>query len=106
MRRICLAEGVPEAAVLLEDRSQTTLENLSNARALLTKAEEVVIVTDSYHKWRALLVARHLGLGARASCPRQSGTGWRRVLKSWLREVPALLYYWWQLRRRGKRPSG
>lgn len=108
MRQICLSEGVPEAAILLENRSRTTLENLSNAKDLLTApgTTKVVIVTDSYHRWRALMVARHLGLMARASCPRQSGTAWHRVLKSWLRELPALIWYWWRLKARGKGPSG
>lgn len=108
MRQICLSEGLPEEAILLEDRSRTTLENLTNAKDLLAApgTTKIVIVTDSYHKWRALMVARHLGLLARASCPRQRGTAWHRVLKAWLRELPALAYYCWRLRRLHKKQSG
>ena len=106
MRQICLSEGVPEEAILLEDRSRTTLENLTLAMDLLAAPDtsRVLVVTDSYHKWRALMVARHLGLAARISCPRQSGTSWHRVLKSWLREIPALAYYAWRLKRPPKTP--
>lgn len=101
MREICLAEGLPTDAILLEDRSHSTLENLTNAKALIEDPEtaDIVIVTDHYHKWRALLTARHLGFRIRASCPSTTGTTWHRVLKSWLREIPALAYYYWRLKR-------
>ncbi|MEP2716712.1 YdcF family protein, partial [Pseudophaeobacter sp.] len=73
MRQICAAEGVADDCILLEDQSHTTIENLANSRAILAALgnPDVVIVTDHYHKWRALLVARHLALQARASCPKQ-----------------------------------
>ncbi|WP_122077177.1 YdcF family protein [Pseudophaeobacter sp. EL27] len=102
MQQICREAGVPAGAILLEDKSHTTHENLANIQPLLAKLEQpfIVIVTDRYHKWRALLVARHLGFLAQASCPVQSGTSAFRVIKSWLREVPALIYYWWRFRRR------
>ena len=42
--RLLLAErGVPERAVLIEDRSHTTLENLANARALLPPGARAII---------------------------------------------------------------
>ncbi len=108
MQHVCREAGVPDSVILLEDQSRTTLENLANIRALLARLEQpnIVIVTDRYHKWRALLVARHFGFQAQASCPRQSGTSGFRVVRSWLREVPALVYYWWRLRRLDKQSSG
>lgn len=108
MRQICREAGVPDSAILLEDQSRTTLENLANIRALLAKLDQpnIVIVTDRYHKWRALMVARHFGFQAQASCPPPSDTSRFRVLKSWLREAPALIYYWWRLRSLDKQTSG
>jgi uncharacterized SAM-binding protein YcdF (DUF218 family) len=108
MRQICCASGVPDTAILLEDRSRTTLENLENTGPILMQLGQpsIVIVTDHYHKWRALLVARHLGFQARVSCPAMTGTSRPKLVKSWLREIPALLYYWWRLKRPGKQPSG
>lgn len=101
MRSICLAEGLPIAEILLEDQSHSTLENLANTLPLLAElgAPEVVIVTDTYHKWRAAMTAQHLGIKARVSCPPMTGTAKHKVLKSWLREIPGLIYYWWRLRR-------
>ncbi|MFC4216720.1 YdcF family protein [Pseudophaeobacter arcticus] len=109
MRRICREEGVPDAAILLEDQSHTTLENLGNIRPILADLDqpEILIVTDGYHKWRALLTARHFGFGAQVACPAMSGTAGRRVVKSWLREIPALIYYLWRLRGSDRgQPSG
>ncbi|WP_253279940.1 YdcF family protein [Phaeobacter sp. 11ANDIMAR09] len=108
MQKICREAGVPDSAILLEDQSRTTLENLANIRALLARLDQpsIVIVTDGYHKWRALMVARHFGFQAQASCPLQSGTSGLKVVKFWLREVPALIYYWWRLRRLGQKSSG
>lgn len=108
MQHVCREAGVPAAAILLEDKSHTTFENLANIRPILADLDQppIVIVTDRYHKWRALMVARHFGFQAQASCPLQSGTSGLKVVKSWLREVPALIYYWWRLRRLGQKSSG
>lgn len=46
--------GVPDSAVLMEDRSSTTEENARFARELLG-AKRVLVVTDTYHVLRARL---------------------------------------------------
>lgn len=105
IRAICMAAGVPETAILCEDRSRSTLENIENALPLLRGlgCPPVVIVTDRYHAGRARLVARHFGLEATASCPDQVGTPKGRLLRSWLREIPALLAYALRLGLSGRR---
>ncbi len=45
--------GVPESAILLEDRSRTTYENAIQTRALLGNSR-VLLVTDAYHMPRAV----------------------------------------------------
>lgn len=72
MAAILRDAGVPEAAIALEDRSTSTYENVAFAREMLT-AREVVIVTDPYHAPRAIVIARAMGLMARADCPDQIG---------------------------------
>lgn len=51
------AAGVPEHAILLEDRSTSTLENAALARELVDEelggAEQIVVITDAYHTLRA-----------------------------------------------------
>ena len=86
-RNWLVARGVPEAAILLEDRSQHTLENLFNVRHHL-RAEgwrTLLMVSDPLHLTRARATA--LGLDLEVSCSpapdAPPGPGslawWRRV---------------------------
>jgi uncharacterized SAM-binding protein YcdF (DUF218 family) len=51
-REIALERGVPEDAIVLEERSTSTEENARFARELVT-AERVLLVTDGFHALRA-----------------------------------------------------
>ncbi|MDB5183896.1 MAG: exported protein of unknown function [Candidatus Saccharibacteria bacterium] len=55
MKRQAIAAGVPEADVLLDETSQTTKQNASNAIALFTQHDirSVILVTSAYHQRRA-----------------------------------------------------
>lgn len=54
--------GVPPAAMLTEDRSTSTEGNATLAAALVPGVSRVVVVTDSYHVFRAERVfGRHFG---------------------------------------------
>jgi uncharacterized SAM-binding protein YcdF (DUF218 family) len=64
MRHLALAAGVPASALLLESRSRTTLENVTETAKLLGRGEwtGVVLVTDGYHALRARLLFRMAGV--------------------------------------------
>ena len=74
MRRLALASGLPEAALLLEPRSRNTWENAEESARLLRRRglRRVVLVSDRAHLPRAALLFRLAGLdiaglaGARA----------------------------------------
>ncbi|MBL8069854.1 MAG: YdcF family protein [Nitrospira sp.] len=53
MKRLAIELGVPESAILLEDRSRTTYENAIHTRTLLGNSR-VLLVTDAYHMPRAM----------------------------------------------------
>ena len=89
--RLCQEAGLPAAAILVEDRSTTTRENLSYAKALLPAGAGAVIVTDAYHAPRARLIARQIGLDATVSTPGWAGVGPRQRLRHIPREALALL---------------
>lgn len=56
--------GIAEERILLETQSRNTYENLSNSSSLLQKeTDEVVIVTNNFHVFRALGIARQEGYG-------------------------------------------
>ena len=67
MTRYAIARGVPEADIIVEDRAVNTRENLLFSYALMPEVAEgktpkVALATTNYHLFRALLLARSLGL--------------------------------------------
>lgn len=60
-------EGVPQSAVLKEDKSQITIENMKFAANMLggAKKRRVLVVTSDYHLRRAVLTAMRAGFRAR-----------------------------------------
>lgn len=65
MRRYLLQQGIPEADILMEDRSATTLENLRFSKQILDGREGrkyTALVTSNYHVYRALRYCRRIGL--------------------------------------------
>jgi len=68
MRRYLREKGVPESRILLEDKSTSTLENLTFSRAVIEGAggdsSHVAVVSSSYHLYRAKRMAAALGMAA------------------------------------------
>ena len=66
MRAWMIGHGVPEDAVVAEDRSVNTLQNLENARAIMEARgwKKAAVCTSNYHLRRALWLARDVGLDA------------------------------------------
>ncbi|MBP7002209.1 YdcF family protein [Amaricoccus sp.] len=91
--RALRAGGVPEAAILVEDRSRDTFENVRFAVALLRErgVRRALVVSDRHHLPRALLTFRLLGMPVTGSGP-PWGSGGRplRRARALLREAAAL----------------
>jgi uncharacterized SAM-binding protein YcdF (DUF218 family) len=69
--------GVPGSAVLTEERSRTTYQNLAGARQLLERRDpggqhRIVVVSDPFHMFRAVRQADDLGMDAYPSPTRTS----------------------------------
>ena len=92
-----LGRGVPAGALLLEDRSQHTLENLFNVRIQMRTAgwRTLLLVSDPLHLARAGATARGLDLdvscsAARLAPPSPGTSGW------WTRAAgEAFLLHWY-----------
>ena len=92
-----VAQGVPEEALHLEDRSQHTLENLFNVRAEMRTSgwRTLLMVSDPLHLARAKATAEGLDLDVRcipaADAPpiRGSLAWWRRAAQE------AFLLHWY-----------
>jgi uncharacterized SAM-binding protein YcdF (DUF218 family) len=65
-RAYALARGIPEGAILSEDRGRTTLESLDNVRELFRARglSSAVFVSDRTHMLRVLWIATDLGIEA------------------------------------------
>jgi uncharacterized SAM-binding protein YcdF (DUF218 family) len=96
--RWALAQGVPASAVLAEERSRTTYQNLAGAKRVLqhhTPADRrprIVIVSDPFHMFRAVKQAADLGMDAYPSPTRTSPLSASRIrlTESVLREDLAI----------------
>lgn len=70
-RSYCLERGIPGEALFLEEKSRTTVENLTEAKKVLDAEgfSTALIVSDPWHLKRGVLIARRQGIDAY-----QSGT--------------------------------
>lgn len=63
MKRVCLEAGVPEEAILTDRYGLSTYDSMARAR-MLYGVERAVIVTQTYHLYRALYIAEKMGMEA------------------------------------------
>lgn len=68
-RRYLLTKHIPDQAILVEDRSQVTRENLRYAKTIMANNQlhNALIVSDPLHMKRIMLIARDEGLEAWSS---------------------------------------
>ncbi len=73
-RRWALAQGVSDDAILVEEESRNTYENLRGVQQIMAGEgrNRVVLVSDPFHMFRALEQARDVGLEAYPSPTRSS----------------------------------
>ena len=64
MKNYLLAHGVPEEAILEDPKGYSTSESLKRAKDVFGY-ENVVVVTQRYHLYRALYIAQKIGLDAK-----------------------------------------
>lgn len=92
MAEHALEHGVPQSAILLEDRSATTAENLRNTSELVAReispSAQGMAVTSSYHVLRTATLARRLGVDVQVQPARTAGYFWP---SAFLREFVALI---------------
>jgi uncharacterized SAM-binding protein YcdF (DUF218 family) len=91
MKKYLMQNGISSSRILEDNKSDTTYENMNNAKALLSGKKEVVIATDVYHQYRSKYYARRLGLIPYAL---PSKTPARHYVDSWPREYLAIIKAW------------
>jgi len=66
MKTYLMEKGIPGNDIILEDRSHSTYENLSNSKAIMDDLhfKNAIIVTHGFHALRASLMAESLGIAS------------------------------------------
>ena len=85
------AQGIPESRLLLESNSKTTAENMAYSARLLPEGASVGILTNDFHVFRALQIAR--GAGIRDACGIAAESSRFYLANNLLREFFAELKY-------------
>jgi uncharacterized SAM-binding protein YcdF (DUF218 family) len=89
-RRYAIRAGIPEDAILIESSSQTTFQNLFEARNVMLEhgLRDAIVVSDPLHMARALRLSRQLGIRAYGSpTPRTRFRSFRTRWEFLAREV-------------------
>ena len=65
MKNYLLEKGIPEDIIIMEDKSQSTLENYKFSKEILIenniKHDSIVFITNSFHIYRAKTYAKYCG---------------------------------------------
>lgn len=62
MEKYLIRQGIPEERILKEEKSKTTAENIKYSKKFIKSKESVGIVTNNFHMFRALQIAKSQGL--------------------------------------------
>lgn len=90
MKRYLIAHGIESERIIMETKSRNTLENICYAKQIIRErcmSKSVVIVTQSYHQYRASLYTQQFGLSYHALCAKER---WYSACVYWSREWIAI----------------
>ena len=97
MRRLAVSHGVPEQSLILDTESRSTIESIQLAGSTMQEHDwnTAIIVSDPFHIYRALMMARDEGIRAWGSPALDSPTYTIPRLRYYytLREVLAIAHY-------------
>lgn len=97
MANYLIKKGLPEDAIILEDQSRTTYENLTFSKSLMdsTIAQKgfSLVVTNSFHALRAAIYMRRVGIKGYSLGSR---TAFYFLPSAWIRETIGLIVLYWK----------
>lgn len=96
MRDYLVEKGISEKRIFMEDKSTSTEENLEFSEEIIKirhLPENITLITDGFHQYRAELIAEKSGFD-RKSIKNLSGyTSWYIIPTYWVREWFGIAYY-------------
>jgi len=94
MQEYALAQGIPEADLVLDYAGRRTYDTCYRARDIF-RITDAILVSQRYHLPRAIATCNGLGLNTIGYIADR--TNYVRIGWYWTREVPALWRAWWDL---------
>jgi uncharacterized SAM-binding protein YcdF (DUF218 family) len=95
-RRYARAQNVPDEAILVEQTSANTVENLTNAQQIASEQglESLLIVSTPFHMKRAMSIASDLDMEAYSSPTRTTEwISWLTKSRAFAQEVVSYMLY-------------
>lgn len=93
MSKYLLENGIEKSRIILEDKSTNTVENIRNSKVLMGEAyQNVGIVTNNFHLFRAVQIAKAQGL--RGVCGIAADSSVLYLPNNVLRECGGILKDW------------
>lgn len=104
MKKYLVERGIPPEVIHMEDRSHNTYENLKYSKEIMDIRgfETAIIVSNDFHIFRSLILARKLNITAQGG-PSEMPTIWGLQVRYITREIPAI--YRELIFRRGIKPG-
>ena len=93
MKRNLVLRGIAESRIILEDQSTKTLENMKFTARLIDKNARIGIVTNNFHIYRSLKLAKKQGYSHAVGLSAPSVLKYQPYYV--LRELLALVKEWW-----------
>jgi len=94
MREYALSQGVLGEAIVLDFAGRRTYDTCYRAREIF-QVSEVILVTQRYHLFRALLTCESLNVDAVGYAADR--TPYVHIRWYWIREIPAIWNAWWDI---------
>lgn len=93
MKKYLIENGIEKNRILEENRSKTTEENLKFSRQFLKEQSSVGIITNDFHMFRALQIAKKQGLNGASGIAAPSTKFYlpNNMLREYLAEIKFLL---------------
>lgn len=116
MKAVAVSLGIPENAILIEDKAINTYQNIKFSKEILDKNnwKKILLVSSPYHMRRVLLVFDKIARDIKVtyapvtnslfySHPKKDNSGriiWKRAslnqIKAVIHEYLGIFYYWWK----------
>lgn len=92
IKRELVKQGISETRIVLEAQSTDTYENINFSKRLIPQgAKRGLVVTNNFHLYRAVSIARDYGLKVQGL---PAKTPWMAVVKSYSREYLAITKFY------------